>query len=158
MNEIPAGIRADYADQKRVLTRKVLQIILEVPIEDHERVNKIIGLPSVPGESKWVGLALLDPEVVEKTEAKPSRQKEIYQSKTEGEKAVARAGIICGEREFQKWFAPHRGEQGTIDKLKAECGIITRAQLATLPNAFEIFLRIEQEYREAIGQAAEPRP
>lgn len=153
------AIRADYADQKRVLTRKVLQIILEVPIEQHEHVNSVIGLPSMPGESKWVGLALLDPDVVEKTEAGPSKQKEIYQSKPEGEKAVTRAVVLCKDKKFRKWLmlVDNTSEDATAGFLRSECGIISRAQIGTLPNALKIFLDIERAYREATGQAAEIR-
>ena len=151
-----AAIRADYADQKRVLTRKVLQIILEVPIEQHEHVNKIIGLPSLPGESKWVGVALLDPDVMEKNKVKVSKQKEIYAGKTEGEKAVARAVLMCKDRNFIDWMGD-AAETSTVNHLKEDCGIASRSELAKGGLPLRLFLAIEQQFREETGQAAEQR-
>jgi len=51
-------IKADYFNWRPVAGRKVLQLILEVPIEQTADVMKKLGVP-MPGESKWVAVALL---------------------------------------------------------------------------------------------------
>lgn len=55
----PCVIRADYANWRPVAGRKVLQLILEVPLEQTADVMEKLGVP-MPGESKWVAVALLE--------------------------------------------------------------------------------------------------
>lgn len=55
----PRVIRADYSNWRPVAGRKVLQLILEVPIEQTADVMEKLGFP-LPGESKWVAVALLE--------------------------------------------------------------------------------------------------
>jgi len=55
----PRVIRADYANWRPVAGRKVLQLILEVPIEQTADVMEKLGVP-MPGESKWCAVALLE--------------------------------------------------------------------------------------------------
>src|SRR6185312_3129510 len=52
-------IRADFANWRPVQGRKVVQLILEVPIEQTHEVMMKLGVP-MPGESKWVAVALLE--------------------------------------------------------------------------------------------------
>lgn len=55
----PRVIRADYSNWRPVAGRKVLQLILEVPIEQTADVMAKLGVP-MPGESKWCAVALLE--------------------------------------------------------------------------------------------------
>lgn len=59
---IDAGsFQATYADWKVIKTRKVIQIILEVPIEDEKRAYTALdGMPTSANEI-WVGVARLHP-------------------------------------------------------------------------------------------------
>lgn len=86
-----------------------------------------------------------------------SPAKKAYQSKTEGEKAVTRAVMLCKDPMFQAWIDA-TGEPTAKSKLILLCHINSRTEIATNPNAFAAFSQVEHEYREAIGQAAEPRP
>jgi hypothetical protein len=52
------AIRAEYCNFKNVMSRKVLQIILEVPIEQAPEVFRVLGMPA-NHDSKFVGVALL---------------------------------------------------------------------------------------------------
>lgn len=49
---------ATFHTTKFVLGRKVMQVILEVPMEKANEVYDVLGYPN-PAESKWVGVALL---------------------------------------------------------------------------------------------------
>jgi hypothetical protein len=53
-----AAIKAAYCDLRPVRTRKVLQLILEVPPEQAQLVTDALGWPS-PGQEGWVALARL---------------------------------------------------------------------------------------------------
>ena len=56
-----AIIKGVYADYRRVKGRKVLQIIVEVPMEAAPLVHKAFGEPT-PDGSTWVAVALLNNE------------------------------------------------------------------------------------------------
>lgn len=56
-----AAFRATFHNTKNVLGRKVLQIILEVPIERSVEVHSVLGWPD-PATEKWVAVALLKPD------------------------------------------------------------------------------------------------
>ncbi len=52
------AFEADYHTTKNVMGRKVLQIILEVPLERSHEVYDVIGYPN-PHQSQRVAVALL---------------------------------------------------------------------------------------------------
>ena len=56
------AIRGEYATTKRISGRKVLQIIVEVPLEMESHVYEMIGTPALPGNSKPVAVARLKTE------------------------------------------------------------------------------------------------
>lgn len=56
MNDL--AFKATYANFKNVQSRKVLQIILEVPIELATQVFDVLGMPNAH-ESSWVAVAKL---------------------------------------------------------------------------------------------------
>lgn len=57
--EEAAAFKATFHNYKFVLGRKVMQVILEVPLEDSQRVQTILGAPH-PGAEQWVGCARLN--------------------------------------------------------------------------------------------------
>lgn len=61
-----AAIQGDYADFKIVRTRKVCQIVVEVPIERAGEVFERIGMPD-PGGGKPCAIALIQASGVSKT-------------------------------------------------------------------------------------------
>lgn len=54
----PAVLQADFTSYKPVPSRKVLQILLEVPLETQAATFATLGYPT-PGESTWVAVARL---------------------------------------------------------------------------------------------------
>lgn len=60
-NNKPLAFQATYANFKNVQSRKVLQVILEVPIEQATQVFDALGMPNAHA-STWVAVARLIPE------------------------------------------------------------------------------------------------
>lgn len=52
-------ISADFASWRTIQGRRVLQLVMEIPIERGEDALRKLGLP-MPGESKWCAIALLE--------------------------------------------------------------------------------------------------
>lgn len=58
MSDQPAAIRATYSDLKFLKTRKVAQVVLELPIEQAGEFVSLFGAPD-PSRETWVAVALL---------------------------------------------------------------------------------------------------
>jgi len=57
--ERPAAIRADFCNLRNIQGRKVIQIVLEVPVERSEEILGVLGWPDAHSP-KQVAIALLN--------------------------------------------------------------------------------------------------
>ena len=114
---------ATFSDFKLVKTRKVAQLIFEVPIEQVDAALKVLGgMPRSDAEA-WVGIARL---------ASP---KPVAKEKTEGEKAVIRAALLAKESGFQGWvttrydiIAGESAEEHAADFIRHRCSVASRSR------------------------------
>lgn len=53
------AFQATYSDWKLIRTRRVVQIVLEVPVEQADQAYKVLGGMPLSGEETWVGVARL---------------------------------------------------------------------------------------------------
>lgn len=90
-----AVIKGEYADYRRVKGRKVLQLIIEVPLEEAPRVHAALGEPN-PGESTWVAVALIN------LSKSALNGVEDMQPKR---KLSQQAGILCNDSLFQAYLS-----------------------------------------------------
>lgn len=141
-----AAIKAAYHDYKRVLGRKVLQIILEVPLEQESDVHAKIGYPS-PDGSTWVALARLsaNAEMVGASEKSKRQWSDMPRSK--------QAGIAAKDPEFVRYlWAAHRMNDDATDEAVAQfirlrCGVSSRANLDTMPTAGDLWDKLYSDYQ-----------
>lgn len=115
-----AAFRAVYTDWRLIKGRKVVQVVLELPIEQADQAYRALnGMPN-PAESAWVAVARLKPErqVVQDRLAKPAHDNAQPASEPEPpvrarkpvapEKRLAQqAGIMCSDKMFQRFLAVH---------------------------------------------------
>ena len=146
-----AAIRATFSDFRIVKGRKVAQLVFEVPLEGaDDALASLGGLPQ-PAAERWCGIARLTEEAAAKPDAR-----ERYAQKPEGEQAVARAGILCEDYDFQHWIAPaghmHAADQVArgrharshlVDRLQ----IASRSDLARDADALQRFLALEARFK-----------
>lgn len=90
---------ACYADWKLVKSRKVVQIVLEVAMEDSDAAYKLLGGMPNPAAETWVGVAKLN------------KQPEPQERRRWPDLSIAeQAGIRCNEIAFGQYLAeadPH---------------------------------------------------
>lgn len=105
----PRVIQADFTNWRTVAGRKVLQLILEVPIEQSADVMNKLGFP-VPGESKWCAVALMEKKapVAQRTEQQSSNltgegSNPSGRTKFKDLPLSQQAAIRCGDEDFQKY-------------------------------------------------------
>lgn len=151
----PAAITGDLSDYKYVKTRKVFQVVVEVPIEQAVQVQNTLGALD-PGGNVPVVIARL----VVPPEGQPAPKREL----TEGEKAVQLAGILCGEPEFQEWIAHSKLYGGTLilenddmaldvtqngaaRYVRRACGVGSRSEIKVYSGALTEWNRLVADYR-----------
>lgn len=91
-----AVFQATYSDWKLVKSRKVVQIVLEVPMEDSDAAYQLLGGMPNPAAETWVAIARLN--------QKPEqRERRRWNELTVAEQA----GIRCNEKAFHEFLAFH---------------------------------------------------
>lgn len=139
----PKAIRARFADWRPVKGRKVLQIILETPLEQQGEVLTMLGAP-LPDRDLWVAVAVLG-----------DGKNDDYK----GGPLARRAGIFCGEPAFQRWVADQTeneqgGPEAAAHYIRQRCGVTSRAQLDHDEDAAREFRNIKIEYENWLRAAA----
>lgn len=134
-----AAIRATYSDWRPVKSRKVLQLVMEVPIEQTEQVLQTLGAP-MPDREMWVAIARLRDAPVEKSSVDPM---------------VREAGILCKDARFQRFLADKfteglrenvNTEEWAADLVRVYCVIESRTELATNADARAKWLELKRDY------------
>ena len=141
----PAAIKATWSTYKPVPTRNVLQLVLEVPLEEQERVFKCLGFP-VSGKETWVGVALLD---IDRVQEKP-RKSWVQMSYAQ------RSGILRNDERFQQWArAADPGEAANY--IRRACKVQSCSEIDGDADAILRFETMDRVYRQSTGQMAEQR-
>ena len=76
--------------------------------------------------------------------------------KTDGERAVVSAGMLCRQPDFQKWmveagFSLEESEEAAINGLHHLCGINSRANFRTNKDALQRCTELQFEYSKTRG-------
>lgn len=124
-------MQGDYCDLRFIKGRKVIQVVLEFPIEAGSQFVSMFGTPD-PSKTVPVAIARLDPN------AKPERK---------GGKLAQKAGILCSEGAFITFLAEHHFKKTleTVDPfdpavvVRNVCGVYSRADLDHDPEAARKF-------------------
>ncbi len=134
------AIRATYSDLKLVKTRKVLQLIFEVPIEESDNALRVLGgMPRADAET-WVGIAPITEEAATRPTGKPR--------KTWGETPlVQQAGIRCSDVDFQAWLGCFDAEEAG-DRVRGVCGVSSRSLLTRNEIAAALWRQMDNEFLE----------
>lgn len=125
----PRVLRARYADWRPVKGRKVLQIVLEIPLEEQGEALTMLGAP-LPDRDLWVAIARLDEKA---QEARPAT-------------LAQRAGILCNEGAFQRFIGASTAEEAAT-RLREKCAIESRRHLDTNAAAGRFFLDLVANYQ-----------
>lgn len=160
------AIKGDYRTHKHIPSRSCYQLIIEVSEEEFPKVCDTLGYPRT-GENTYVGIALLDKQIYHKP---PVAGKSDIQQ-TEGEKLRTRAGILCGDRQFQEFASGNIAREfGTIttdmrqqalDIIYGFCEIESRTELVDNIDAqhnFKMLLKkfdawkVSQQYADNLSR------
>ena len=160
-------IKATYSEIKMVKTRRVGQLVLEFPLEIFAEVVERLGVP-MPDQEKWVAVALLNELVAQEAEQKPKDMdrslagKQRYANSSARAQARDRSIFLPRDPKFIPWAnerSPYRihNELDAVRFIRDRCGVDSRAEIATDPDAYREFIEMETAYKIDTGQFAESR-
>lgn len=144
----PAAIQGDYVDLRFIKSRKVCQVVIEIPIEAGETFVAAFGTPN-PSTGVPVALARIDPNAKAAPETKTDKAKRKWD-----ELSIAqRAGIVCEEGGFRTFLKEEYGDEWEISNGDAAsvvrhlCMVKSRSELDHEPLAGKRFNELDSEYR-----------
>lgn len=149
-------ISATFQEMKAIKTRKVVQLVFEIPIEAADKALKELGGYPQAHDERWVGIARLteEPERAE-PEEKPKRHL--------SDMSLAQvAGIFCGDPKFWAFLNGKTSMTVTTaekaaDFVRAFCNVDSRALLDRHKGCGEDFRRLWTEYDMFTGKQASPQ-
>lgn len=122
----PAVIQGTYTDLKVVRSRKVCQIVVEIPLETSKAFVDAFGMPN-PGSETWVALARLNAGVTASEEGRKERRRFNEMPRAQ------QAALACNDPVFQAFiqeeFGGQKGADAAADAVRLECEVDTRAEL-----------------------------
>ncbi len=161
------AIRATFVKFLDVPSRKVVQIVLEIPTEEADHALGVLGGWPRPDVSRWVAVAPLTEKaatrpVQEPAEAKPDKPRRRMSELSRAQQA----GIMCNDERFQDWLV-RRFELSVNNKVmttaeaaaqfvRAYCKVKSRTQLDTEPDRGAIFDGLRSEFDAYMGRTARP--
>lgn len=163
------AIKGTYSNLKSIKTRKVWVLEIEFPEENIKHITDVLGFPD-QSESKWVGVALLKPEVGISTPRDSETQESVTripatENNEEGEKLRIRACCLCKDLEFHKYVSLRIkrdvSETEATNWICQACNIGSRKELVTNEEAQRKFLvvvewfnqwKTEQQYSDNLSR------
>ena len=168
-----AAITAELEELRPVKTRKVLQIVCEVPMESADAVLEALGGFPIPGQSRPVAIALLNPKEIalNHTDAATAEQTPEEPERLKGGARAKRAGILCNDPAFQYWLSKRWGGHWKVYSCHGEmthsdiaanvvrrlCGVQeSRAELDHNETAGLVWDQIDADYRASEQGRTDP--
>ena len=152
------AIQGTFADLKSVKTRSVVQMVIEIPIEQAERVVSMFGFPQ-PGAEIAVAVARLDPEKAKgsvgarETPAKPKKRfHELPLSQ--------QAALRCQDGGFREFLTAEHAmirNSDAADFVRRWCEVKSRAELDSNAKAASLWTSLNYGYEQATGLAPQAR-
>ena len=138
-----AVMRGAYSDFKVIKSRKVIQMVIEFPIESSANFVEMFGIPQ-PHEEQWVAVALMNKTAVVKNET--------------ALKAIQDAGILSKSQSFGRWLKDERGmtevnpqdPNSIAQALRAILGVRSRSELNTDSEALKVWHALKSSYDNSI--------
>jgi hypothetical protein len=131
-----AAFSGDYVDLRFVKSRKVAQVVVEIPIEQAAAFVAAFGAPN-PSTGVPVALARL----AAAQEQQPAKERRKFSELPPSQQAAMR----CNERDFQTFMDASTPDEAA-ESVRLHCGIRSRAELNSSPEAAAKWDLLEADY------------
>lgn len=164
------AIQATFSDWRTVKSRKMLQLVFEVSLEQQAEVLTMLGAP-LPDAPQWCAIALMNSPAGPSTQEQkghatgkspgkdtPPPAGEHHKDRRPWESLAPQqqAGILCSDGGFQKYVRERTGwiadEQSAAVWLREELGILSRRELEGRPDLAAKLNDIRADFLEWAGR------
>lgn len=143
----PAAIQGTYTDLKIVRSRKVCQIVVEIPLEASQGFVEAFGMPNPEAET-WVAIARLKAGVAQATGEHRERRRFTELPRSQ------QAAMACNDPSFQVFVKEDIGgpvigktEYAAAECVRDYCDVQSRAHLDTNPQAGRLWDELYGRYQ-----------
>lgn len=143
------AIRATFSDFKLIRTRKVAQLVMEVPLEQANAALKALGGVPQAETEQWVGIAPIQGDDAPAPAEKPRRRfSEMSRAQ--------QAGMMCADLQFQEFCCAHN-EVEAADYVRSWCDIDSRSKLDFLETPAAKWDELLTEFDAWRGKIGRPK-
>jgi len=147
-----AAFQACFTDWRLVKGRKVIQVVLEIPLEGADLAYQALGGMPDPSKSVWVAVARLQNE--SSNDQTTNQIKDVTAGKDRRPftdlPLAQQAAMLCNDRVFQAYLNENYKTCRTADQAKALlceiCVVKSRSELLPETPAGESFKRVRERY------------
>lgn len=144
-----AAFHATYSDFRLIKTRKIIQIVCEVPLERANEVLRVLGGMPDPAAEKWCAIAVLNlnkaqqpvedndqprPPLTPQSSPKAGGAKNHTGTKKPWHemRSSQQAGLLCNDISFQRYIAElnnrlEPNKELTVNFVRNYCGVTSRS-------------------------------
>jgi hypothetical protein len=136
---MPGAFSGTYSDLRFVKSRKVAQIIIEIPIEQADGFIQAFGTPN-PASETWCAIARL---AIAQDQSVPQK---IHKTKSWDELRLSQqAAIRCSDETYRHWLCVD-DEESAKSQVRKACEVDSRAELDTDEAAANRWQAMEEEF------------
>lgn len=146
----PAALRGTFSDFKLIRSRKICQLVIEVPLEQADAALQALGGIPNPADERWVAVARLNPE---------SKQAPREESDEEGRRRrftemnpAAQIAMSCQAPSFREYLRRYKNGNLPDDAeacdlwLKGFLGVQSKTEVVRGTEAFETWNELRGSY------------
>lgn len=147
-----AAFQATYSDWKVIKGRKVVQIVVEIPIEQADLAYQVVGGMPNPAAEAWLAVARINPNAA-KEEAEQSKIRAERPKQNWTDMSLAQqSGILCADKSFQTFlyergFIMIKDEVAAAEYVRSLCQITSRSLLRANTPAGHRWSMLVSDYR-----------
>jgi hypothetical protein len=143
----PAAIQATFSDVKLIRSRKVCQLVLEIPLEQADAALSTLGGIPQPHSERWVALARLNGQATKQAHDEVAEKRHW-----EDLKLSMQAGIRCDEASFQRFlwdrhFYSAANAEEAAEGVRHICDVDSRSGLNNNPEAAAKWRDLDRSYQ-----------
>lgn len=119
----PAAIRGTFSDFKLIRTRKLAQIVIEVPIEEADAALSVLGGLPRSDDERWVAIACLAIPSPSAAPVEPKERRAFCDLSF-----AQQAGIRANDAAFSAFMDAEPGEDCAA-AIRSGCGVKSRSEI-----------------------------
>lgn len=146
----PSALRGTFSDFRLVRSRKIAQLVIEVPLEQADAALQALGGIPNPADERWVAVARLNPGA--KQAPKEEADEEGRRRRFHEMNPAAQIAMSCSSPSFREYLRLFKVASLPDDKdacdqwLKGFLGVKSKTEVVPGSEAFEVWNELRGSY------------